>query len=288
MRKLMKPQPYRGTVLIVGGTGKTGRRVASRLAARDVRTRLVSRSGHPTFDWRDRSTWEGALRGTSAAYVTYSPDIALPGSADDIEEFANAAIKLDVQRIVLLSGRGEEEAEAAEERLQASRIDSTVIRSTWFSQNFSEGFLRDSILSGHVGLPADAVREPFVDVDDIADVAVAALTEEGHGGQLYELTGPRLLTFREAVAEIADVSGRPVRYEVVDNEEFVSGLRASSLPDEYVGLLDYLFGTVLDGRNESVTDGVHRAIGRGPRDFRQFAKRAARAGAWGAEAEHVA
>ena len=215
----------RPTTLVLGGTGKTGRRVADRLMARGVPTRIGSRSGAPPFDWDDRATWAPALRDMEAAYISYFPDVAVPGAVETVGAFAELAVRLGVRRLVLLAGRGEPEAEQAEQAVRDSGAELTIVRSTWFSQNFSEGYFTDQVRSGEVALPAGAVREPFVDVDDIADVAVAALTEDGHVGRLYELTGPRLLTFADAVAEIASATGRDIRYAQISIEAYSGLLR---------------------------------------------------------------
>ncbi len=268
------------TTLIVGGTGKTGRRVAERLTARGLPVRVGSRSGEPPFDWNDRATWAPALRGMHAAYVTYYPDLAVPGAADTIGAFADLAVDRGVRRLVLLSGRGEAEAQRAEQRVQESGADWTILRSSWFSQNFSESYFLESVLSGKIALPVGNVAEPFTDADDIADAALEALTEVGHTGQLYELTGPRLLTFAQAAEEIAAATGRNISYVPVPIEEFTGGLAAAGVPDDIVDLLTYLFTEVLDGRNAHVTDGVHRALGRQPRDFADYARAAARTGVW--------
>jgi uncharacterized protein YbjT (DUF2867 family) len=267
-------------ILIFGGTGKTGRRVADRLTARSLPVRIGSRSSEPPFDWEDRATWAPALHGVGSAYVTFYPDLAVPGSTDEIRAFTDLALRAGARRIVLLSGRGEEEAEACERILQASGADWTILRSTWFAQNFSESTFLDPVLSGEVALPVGDVREPFVDADDIADVAVAALTEDGHAGQLYELTGPRLLTFAEAVDEIAEAAGRKVRFVQISREEYAAALAAEGLPPEVTELVSYLFTTVLDGRNAHLADGVQRVLGRPPRDFADFARDAAAAGVW--------
>jgi uncharacterized protein YbjT (DUF2867 family) len=266
--------------LVIGGTGKTGRRVADRLTARNLPVRIGSRSGEPPFDWEDQGTWAPALQGTGSAYITYYPDLAVPGSTDDIRAFTRLALDAGVRRLVLLSGRGEDEAEACEQILQESGADWTILRATWFAQNFSESYFVEPVISGEVALPVGDVREPFVDAEDIADVAVAALTEDGHGGQLYELTGPRLLTFAEAVEEIAEATGRKVRHVQISSEEYAAALAAEGLPPEVVDLVIYLFTTVLDGRNAQLTDGVQRALGRPPRDFADFARDAAAAGVW--------
>lgn len=271
---------YDETVLVLNGTGKTGRRVAARLTERRVPVRIGSRSGNPPFDWTERSTWEPALDGVGSAYVSFFPDLAVPGAVDAVGSFAELAVANDVRRLVLLSGRGEEEALNAEQALTASGADWTVVRASWFNQNFSEGFMRDLVLTDEVVLPASTVGEPFVDADDIADVAVAALTEDGHAGRLYEVTGPRLLTFAEAVAEIAAATGRDIRLVEVSSAEFATGLSAAGVPGEYVTLLTYLFDTVLDGRNSSVVDGVRQALGREPREFADYARRAAASGVW--------
>jgi uncharacterized protein YbjT (DUF2867 family) len=266
--------------LVIGGTGKTGRRVAERLEQRGIPTRIGSRSADPPFDWEDRDTWAGALEGAGSAYISYYPDIAIPGAVEAVSALAAAALQHDVRRLVLLSGRGEEEAQRAERAVRESGADWTIVRCSWFNQNFSEGFFAEQVAAGEVVLPATFVPEPFVDVEDIADVAAAALSEDGHVGKVYELTGPRLLTFEEAVGEIAAATGREIRYVPVSMEEYAAAAREHGVPEDIVGFLQYLFGEVLDGRNASLTDGVQRAVGRQPRDFSQYAREAAAAGVW--------
>ena len=268
------------TTLVIGGTGKTGRRVGERLTARGLPIRIGSRSGEPPFNWEDQATWAPTLRNVWAVYLTYYPDLAVPGAVDAIRSFVELAMASGIRRLVLLSGRGEEEAQRAEQVLQDSGADWTILRCSWFSQNFSENYLRDPVVSGEVVLPAGNIGEPFVDADDIADVAVAALTEDRHAGQLYELTGPRLLTFAEAVGEIAKATGREISYVQVSPEEYASALAEADLPAEFVWLVNYLFTTVLDGRNAQLTDGVQRALGREPRDFADYARATAAAGVW--------
>ena len=264
--------------LVLGATGKTGRRESERHTARGLPIRRGSRSGEPPFDWEDRGTWAPALHGVEAAYVTYYPDLAIPGAADTVGAFAELAVKTGVRRLVLLSGRGEEGALRGEQALQCSGADWTILRSTWFSQNFSEGFFLDQVLNGQVALPVRDVLEPFVDANDIADIAVAALTADRHVGELYELTGPRLLSFPEAIRAIAEVSGRAIRYVRVSPEQYTSLLVVQHVPTEFVSLMNYLFTEVLDGRNAKVTDGVQRALGRPPRTLRSTCVRLPRMG----------
>lgn len=272
------------TILILGATGKTGRRVAQGLQARGEPIRLGSRAGEPPFDWIDRRTWLPALQGVTKVYVSYYPDLAAPGATDAIRAFTTLAAESGVGHLVLLSGRGEPEAQRCEHIVQESGLDWTLLRSSWFAQNFSENYLLDPILEGMVALPVGAVGEPFVDADDIADVAVAALTEPGHDGQLYELTGPRLWTFREAIDEIARASGRAIDYVQVSRAEYATALQQAALPPEFVDLIDYLFTEVLDGRNALLADGVQRALGRAPRDFSNYVHDTAATGVWHSQA----
>ncbi len=268
-------------ILVIGGTGKTGRRVVERLTARDLPVRIGYRSGEPPFDWEDQATWARVLLDVGAVYLTYYPDLAVPGAVNTVRSFVEQALACGIRRLVLLSGRGEEEAQHAEQVLQDSGADWTIVRCSWFNQNFSENYLLDPVVSGEVVLPAGDVGEPFVDADDIADVAVAALTEDWHVGQLYELTGPRLLTFAEAVEEIAKAVGRDIRYVQVSADQYASALEEAELPPEFVWLVNYLFSTVLDGRNSHLTDGVQRALSREPRDFADYARDTAASGVWG-------
>src|SRR5215204_389547 len=268
------------TTLVLGGTGKTGRRVVERLAARGLPVRVGSRSGEPPLDWEDEATWVPALRDVESVYISYYPDLAVPGAVAVVRSFAKLATRSGVQRLVLLSGRGEPEAERAERVVQEAGLQWTILRSTWFMQNFSEDYMLEHVLSGEIRLPAGDVPTPFLDADDIADAAVAALTEEGHAGQLYELTGPRSLTFAEAAAEISKAAGREVRYVPVSLEEHAAEAAEHGVPAEVVELLTYLFSEVVDGRNADTTDGVRSALGREARDFGDYARDAAASGVW--------
>lgn len=267
-------------ILVLGGTGKTGRRVAQRLEGRGISVRIGSRSAEPQFDWNDAATWAPVLQGVGAVYITYQPDLAVPGAIEAVRSFAEAALAAGAPRMVLLSGRGEEDAQRAEQALQDTDADWTIVRASWFAQNFSESFLLDAVLAGEVALPAGRTKEPFIDAEDIADVVVEALTDAAHIGQLYEVTGPRLLTFADAVGEIAEASGRRIRFKEILAEEYASLLEKHDVPSEYVSLVMYLFTTVLDGRNESLADGVHCALGREPRDFAEYARKTAATGVW--------
>lgn len=270
--------------LVLGATGKTGRRVAERLKAKGVDVRIGSRSAVPAFDWDNEKSWTACLKGVSAVYITYAPDLAMPGAVDAIQSFVDLAKRRGVQKIVLLSGRGEEEAQACERIVQSSDLDWTIVRASWFHQNFSEGAFIEMVLNGAITLPAGDQLEPFVDVDDIADVAVSALTEDYHTGQIYEVTGPRLMSFADVAEELTRATGRPIAYVDVPHDAFVSGIEKSGAPKDVVWMLDYLFSTVLDGRNAHLSDGVQRALGRPPKDFAVYAREVAATGVWRAAA----
>ncbi len=271
-----------GTILVIGASGKTGRRVTERLQAAGRRVRPVSRSTDPRFDWQDDTTWAPALDGVDAVYMTYFPDLALPGAAETVDSFARLAVERGVRRLVLLSGRGEEGAQKAERYLQESGADWTIVRCAFFYQNFDENFA-DSIRHGVLAMPAGDTAEPFVDADDIADVVVAALSADRHIGQLYELTGPRLLTLAQAAEELGAAIGREVRYVPVSAKEFGDELSAHGMPEKDATHLAELLTEVLDGRSAHLCDGVQRALGRAPRDFADYARDAAATGVWDLE-----
>jgi len=268
-------------ILVVSGTGKTGRRVAQRLAARGVAFRSASRSGEMPFDWTNEATWAPALCGIESVYLSYQPDLAMPGAAAVIRAFCQAAVSAGVRRVVLLSGRGEDDALPSEAAVRETIAEWTILRAAFFSQNFDEGMLHGPVLGGEIAFPAGDVAEPFIDADDIADVAVAALTESRHTGEIYDLTGPRLLTFGEAAAEIGSAAGRDVRYVPTASSTFMEALSAE-VPADFARFLTDLFARLLDGHNAKLGDGVERALGRRPRDFTEYARAAASAGAWGA------
>jgi uncharacterized protein YbjT (DUF2867 family) len=267
------------TILVIGSTGKTGKRVADQLERRGIPVRHGSRSSDTPFDWEDRQTWAPALAGVEKVYITYYPDLAVPGSIDAIRGLTDLAKEADVRHVVLLSGRNETEAERAEDVVKASGLPWTIVRCAFFSQNFDEGAWLDEVLAGAVSLPVDDAQEPFVDADDIADVVVAALTDVGHVGRLYELTGPRLLSFRDAVAEIGKAAGRDIAFVSVPIDEYTAMLSEHGLPQDFIWLLNHLFTDVL-GSKAQLADGVQRALGREPKDFADYAREAAATGVW--------
>ncbi|MCR9183999.1 MAG: NAD(P)H-binding protein [Halieaceae bacterium] len=267
-------------ILVLGGTGKTGRRVADQLRNKGIPVRIGSRAASTPFDWSDTSTWKAALDNVASVYLSYAPDLAVPGATDTIREFVSQAIATGVKRFVLLSGRGEEEAQACERIVQETDLEWTIVRASWFMQNFSEGEFTGMVLDGAITLPAADIPEPFIDINDIADVAVAALTEEGHTHEIYEVTGPRLMTFTDLASEISFAAKRPVAFVQIPSESFANAIAQSAAPGEIAWLLNYLFDTVLDGRNAYLADGVQRALGREPADFSAFANRIAERGVW--------
>ncbi|MFI0962686.1 NmrA family NAD(P)-binding protein [Streptomyces sp. NPDC021080] len=267
------------TVLVTGATGRTGSRVARAARAAGLTVRAASRA--TGFDWEDPTTWAGALRGADAAYLVHPTDVGSPAATKAVGALAREAVELGARRLVLLSSRGEDQAGPTEEALRTSSADWTIVRASWFSQNFSEGPLVEGLRHGELVFPAGEVREPFIDVRDIADVVVAALTGgEKYTGRELAITGPRLLTFREAVAEISRATGEELAYTPVTAREYGDALAGFGMPAEEAGFLVDLFESLLDGRNAHLSDGVRNILGRAPRDFADFAREAAAAGVW--------
>ena len=270
-------------ILVIGATGKTGRRVSARLEASGLPVRRGSRNSTTPFDWDAPETWAPALSGAQAAYVTYFPDLAFPGAVEKLESLCETAKDVGVEHLVLLSGRGEHHARLGEEVVRNSDVDWTIVRAAWFAQNFSEGYLRDPVLAGVLPMPGGDMPEPIIDIDDIADVAVAALTDDHHRGQLYEVTGPRLMTFAEMAVALSHAAGSEIRYIPISFDDFhanVARAGGTFVADVFTAIAR----ETLDGRNAHLADGVQRALGRAPRDFTDCARAAAASGAWSSAA----
>jgi uncharacterized protein YbjT (DUF2867 family) len=268
-------------ILLIGGKGKTGRRVAERLINLGYpNIRIGSRSEAIPFDWEDPGTWPAVVSGMNTVYITFQPDLAIPTATDTIQKFATLANSYGVEKMVLLSGRGEQEAQACEEIVMNTAKKWTIVRASWFNQNFSESLFLEPILSGVVALPRGEALEPFTDADDIADVVVEALIDDRHNEQIYELTGPRLLTFPQAIKEIAEATSRDIKFQPLTLDENVEILRKFQLPEDYIWLVNYLFEEVLDGRNASVSEDIQKVLGRKAKDFTEFVRDTAATGVW--------
>ena len=267
-------------ILVLGGKGKTGSRVAERLTKLGKTIRIGSRSEKPPFDWENLETWAGALEGMDTVYITFQPDLAVPGALKAIEGFTSQAVKAGIQKLVLLSGKGEKEAELCEQVVRNAGVDWTIVRASWFNQNFSESFFLDPILAGHVALPRAEALVPYVDADDIADVVVESLLDNKHVGQTYELTGSRQLTFEQVIEEISKVTGRDIKFESITMDEYTKMLKEYQLPEDYIWLINYLFTEVLIDKNSIVTNDIEKVLGRKAKDFAEYARETAATGIW--------
>lgn len=265
-------------ILVLGATGTTGRRLTALLRAAGATVRAASRKGEVRFDWADPKTWEPAVAGASRMYLMAPHELPVDPA------FVRLAVERGVRHVVLLSSRaiepmGDERLMSAERTVRESGVDWTVLRPDWFNQNFDEGVLRDAVMAGEVALPLGTVRQVFVDADDIAAVAAAVLTQDGHAGQTYELTGPRALSFAEAVDHISRASGRRVRF-LGRSEDYLEAMGALGLPREQTLQEVKAFTALRELGDGRPTEVVRRITGRAPRDFEAYAADAATRGAW--------
>ena len=267
-------------ILVIGGNGKTGRKVAEGLMRHGKSIRIGSRNENPAFDWEKPETWENALDRIKSVYITYQPDLAVPGARKSIEEFTSLAVKNRLKKMVLLSGKGEKEAELCEEVVKNTGADWTIVRASWFNQNFSESFFLDPIKAGYVALPKAETLIPFVDTNDIAEVAVEALVDEKHNGKTYELTGPRQLTFKKVIEEISDSTGRNINFDSITMDEYKRLLAVNNVPEDYIWLINYLFTEVLVEKNSVITHDIEKVLGRKAKDFSEYIKETAETGIW--------
>ncbi len=281
MKDASKNLQQANNILVTCGTGKTGRRVVDRLKTRDITARIGSRAGEPPFDWENPETWAGVLDGMDTVYINYHPDLAIPGARKAIEEFTSQAVKGGIQKMVLLSGKGEKEAELCEQVVMNAGTDWTIVRASWFNQLFSEAFLLDPILAGYVDLPGEEALVPFVDADDIADVVVESLLDDKHVGKTYELTGPRQLTFKQVTEEISNATGRDIVFNSITIEEYEKMLKEYQVPEGVIWLISYLFTEVLLlSSNSVVTNDIQKVLGRKAKDFTEYARETASTGIW--------
>ncbi|WP_298238248.1 NAD(P)H-binding protein [uncultured Algibacter sp.] len=268
-------------ILVIGGTGKTGRKVANKLTALGHKVRIGSRSATPAFDWDNSETWTEALQGMDKVYITFQPDLAVPGALDAIEKLTKKAKQCHVKKLVLLSGKGEREAELCEQVVIHSGIDYTIVRASWFNQNFSESFFLEPILEGFVALPQADVKIPFVDTEDIADVAVEALLNETHNGNIYQLTGPRALTFKEVIQEISEATQRDITFVPITISAYSKAMKNQGVPANFIWLIEYLFTEVLGNSNNSeITNDIEQVLGRSPKDFSEYIRETINTGIW--------
>ncbi len=268
-------------ILVIGGTGKTGRRVVESLNSQNHHVRVGSRSSYPPFDWDDPSTYAAALHGMDRAYIVYYPDLAVPGAKEAITTLTEVALKEGLEKVVLLSGKGETEAEACEEIVANSGLNYTLVRASWFNQNFSESFFLEPILAGHVALPMSEIQIPFVDVNDIADVVVKVLLDDSYNNQTITVTGPRKLTLKDAVENIAKKTRREIQFQAISIEEYEEGMKAAGLPEDYVWLFSYLFREVLGKpENQVVSNDIEKILSRKAKDFTEFVQLTSKTGVW--------
>ncbi len=268
-------------ILVIGGTGKTGRRVVEQLKNKGIEPRIGSRNVTPGFDWNDKSTWVKSLEGIERMYVTYYPDLAIPGAKEAIQSLTTLAKELGVKKVVLLSGKGEVEAEACEQIVANSGLEYTIVRASWFNQNWSESFFLDPILSGNVALPMSDVLIPYVDADDIAEVATEVLLNDNFNGEIIEVTGPELITFKNIVTTIGKVSKRELNFFPITLEQYVDGMRQMQLPEDVIWLIEYLFSHVLTNpNNQLISHDIERVLGRKATSFTKYAEETVKTGVW--------
>ena len=276
-------------ILVIGGTGKTGQKVVKRLSEAGHNVRIGSRSATPAFDWENPETWSQSMEGMDKVYITFQPDLAVPGALEAIEELTKKAKQSNVKKLVLLSGKGEREAELCEQVVIHSGLDYTIVRASWFNQNFSESFFLEPILEGFVALPQADAKVPYVDTDDIADVAVAALLGEEHNGKIYQLTGPRQLTFKEVIQEISDAIGRAIAFTPIALPAYTQVMKQQGVPADFVWLIEYLFSEVLGNPNNAeITHDIEKVLGRKPKDFSDYVKETAGTGIWNSPSLQIA
>ena len=267
------------TILVTGATGKTGSRISKLLEDAGHSVRRGSRRSNTVFDWQDTATWSATLHDVQSVYICFYPDFAVPGALDTLATFAEAAKSAGVERLVMITGRGERYAQLGEEILFNSGISTTILRSAWFAQNFSEGSLHQPVMENVIPMPGDGIGEPIVDLDDFAEVAVKVLTEFGHENRIYEITGPRVITFGEVANILTETLNRHIQYVPITFEAFHEELERAT-DKAYADIVTSIARETFDGRNANLSGDVERLLNRPSSDFIEFALRASKTGCW--------
>jgi uncharacterized protein YbjT (DUF2867 family) len=271
----------KSNILVIGGTGKTGRKVVEKLQKLNHNVRVGSRNANPAFDWENPMGWAAALEGMEKVYITFQPDLAVPGALESIEELVKIAAEKEVKKLVLLSGKGEREAELCEQIVIHSGLDYTIIRASWFMENFSESFFLDPILAGHVALPKAEAKVPYVSTDDISDVAIEALIDHKHNGEIYELTGSKLFVFEEVIEMISKASKRDIQFTPISVMAYSKMMEDLGVPSDYIWLVNYLFTEVIAGKgNDIITNDVENILGRKPKKLSDYIQESVLTGVW--------
>ena len=268
-------------ILVIGGTGKTGSRVVSKLENQQYSVRVGSRNATPAFDWENPETFDPVLKSMDRVYITYHPDLAVPGAKEAIGNLTEAALRQGVEKVVLLSGKGEQEAETCEEIVAHSGLNYTLVRASWFNQNFSESIFLEPILAGQEALPMPTAEVPIEDAEDIADVVAKVLLDDSYNSKIITVTGPRKLTFQAVIEEIAKATGRTINFTAITLEAYIEGMKLAGVPQDYIWLLGYLFKEVLgNAENLTVSDDFEKVMGRPATDFSEFVTKTEKSGVW--------
>jgi uncharacterized protein YbjT (DUF2867 family) len=274
-----------GRILVFGATGKVGGETVRQLAERGAEIRAATRKPGAyrgpggvqavELDYDRPETWDAAVAGTRRLFLVSRPGEAAPESyLIPLFEKARAA---GLERVVLHTALGVELADdlglrKVEKHVMASGVPWTILRPNWFMQNFSHGFVLDSIKGmGGIFLPAAEAKVSFIDTRDIGAVAAKALLEDGHAGKEYGLTGPRALDHAEAAAILSRSAGRTIPYAAIGEDDARRGLAQAGWPASAVEFMLALFRAVRAGHAARVTPDVRTVLGRDPISFEQFA-----------------
>jgi ergot alkaloid biosynthesis protein len=275
-------------ILVTGGTGKTGRRLVSELRGKGVECRVASRGatvaeGERPFDWTLPESWDGALEGVSTAYLVAPSAVGEP--APVMIDFLRRAQKRGVSRFVLLSAAplpaGGPAMGQVHLWLKENAAEWTVLRPSWFMQNFSEGQHLASIQDedGIYSATEDG-RVPFVSADDIATAAMAVLTSEDPFNSDFILTGDRPLSYDEVAERIGMAVGRRISHRRLSSDELAARYRLLGLPPVYAEKLAAMDRAIAEGAEDRTTDSVKFLLGRPPISFDDFVE--ASAASWSA------
>lgn len=276
-------------VLVTGATGTVGQEVAKALQARaipftaavrdvDKAKEMLGRETHAIhFDFEQPQTFDQAVQSVDRVFLLGPP---LNMHLDQlIEPFIDYLYKNEIKRVVYLSAFGAESMRGlpfhtvVEQKLKAMDFAWTILRPSFFSQNFKSYEYENITEHGITYMPAGDGKVGFVDVCDVGEVTAAVLTDNQHIHREYVLTGPETLSYYDAAQQLSELIGKPVRYPAPTPEEYTDTLKKSGAPDFIAPYMNEVYGLIRDGKVDQVSPAIEDILHRPPNPLREVLQR---------------
>lgn len=267
-------------ILVTGATGTIGQALIKQLQTKnadfvagvrnveEAKKKLPSVSNFVEFDFSNSATYEGAVENIDSVFVL-GPPIVL-NLEELVAPFLDFLKGKGINRVVYLSALGSENMKlltfhtTLTQKIKDDGFDYTILKPSFFAQNFKNYEWENITERGVVYVPAGTGKAGFVDVNDIAAVAAAALTEDGHSGKTYEITGPEILGYQDAANLLSEVMGKQIVYPNPTPEEFGATLKQAGAPDFIASYMIDVYSMILNNHVNVLSNHVEEVTGKKP------------------------